>query len=141
MFCKVIEEFVDLDAYFTFCQGIKLKTRKFFEDYCPFCNCGVISKMASVHQGAFAAKKMREREEKIKASLNPMQYNTKFMDSIWGQYNRYSVHNLKKIMNERVGEYLVSPAEKIIAIPKKGEKIFSADVGSASPFALKRIYN
>lgn len=34
--------------------------------------------------------------------LNPMNYSSKYMNSIWGQYNRYSVHNLKKIMDKNV---------------------------------------
>lgn len=28
--------------------------------------------------------------------LTPLKYNSKLMNSIWGQYNRYSVHNFKK---------------------------------------------
>lgn len=27
----------------------------------------------------------------------PVKYNSKLMNSIWGLYNRYSVHNLKKV--------------------------------------------
>jgi uncharacterized phage-associated protein len=27
----------------------------------------------------------------------PAKYNSKLMNSIWGLYNRYSVHNLKKV--------------------------------------------
>lgn len=34
--------------------------------------------------------------------LNPMKYNSKMMNSIWGMYNRYSVHNLKKIMDDDI---------------------------------------
>lgn len=28
--------------------------------------------------------------------LTPLKYNSKLMNSIWGLYNRYSVHNFKK---------------------------------------------
>lgn len=81
--------------------------------------------MAAVPQGAFATKKVRRNEEKRKefhcklfstlnkisiykynplgtTELNPMNYSSKYMNSIWGQYNRYSVHNLKKIMDNTV---------------------------------------
>nr|CAD7265054.1 unnamed protein product [Timema shepardi]CAD7572114.1 unnamed protein product [Timema californicum] len=82
-------------------------------DTCAACHQ---SKMASVPQGYFATKK-------VKANMNvscmktsdryipphypamnkkdfehlPAKYNSKLMNSIWGLYNRYSVHNLKKI--------------------------------------------
>ncbi|XP_036142408.1 uncharacterized protein LOC105833686 isoform X2 [Monomorium pharaonis] len=82
--------------------------------------CG---KMASIPQGAFAVSKVRsnekhavsmsimERKDKAeekrenvfnpRCSLNgleltPLKYNSKLMNSIWGLYNRYSVHNFKK---------------------------------------------
>lgn len=29
--------------------------------------------------------------------LSPLKYNSKLMNSIWGLYNRYSPHNVKKI--------------------------------------------
>ncbi|CAG9862097.1 unnamed protein product [Phyllotreta striolata] len=119
-------------AYFLYYRILELQNDI---THCKLCDSEGAPAMATVHQGAFAAKKMREREEKIKAGLNPMQYNTKFMDSIWGQYNRYSVHNLKKIMDDRTKECFVSPAQKVA--PKNGEKIFSAD----NPFVSKRLYN
>lgn len=75
--------------------------------------------MATIPQGAFAACKVRNnneravsmREEKDRPGkesvfnsrpllegweLTPLKYNSKLMNSIWGQYNRYSVHNFKK---------------------------------------------
>jgi len=30
----------------------------------------------------------------------PVKYNSKLMNSIWGQYNRYSVHNIKQIAGD-----------------------------------------
>ena len=35
--------------------------------------------------------------------LTPLQYNSKLMNSIWGLYNRYSVHNFKKIIDANEG--------------------------------------
>uniref|UniRef100_A0A1B6LCF1 Uncharacterized protein n=1 Tax=Graphocephala atropunctata TaxID=36148 RepID=A0A1B6LCF1_9HEMI len=75
--------------------------------------------MSSIPQGAFAAFKVRQgmviekpigfekyKEEKqgihyppVNSKLvdqSPLKYNSKMMNSIWGQYNRYSVHNMKK---------------------------------------------
>lgn len=36
---------------------------------------------------------------------NPMKYNSKMMNSIWGMYNRYSVHNFKKNIDDKVGGF------------------------------------
>lgn len=75
--------------------------------------------MSTVPQAAFAVRKYRENAEKqqrtnnnnnIYADINdggvlgksPTKYSSKFMNSIWGMYNRYSVHNLKKIMDEMI---------------------------------------
>ncbi|XP_063984301.1 enoyl-CoA hydratase domain-containing protein 3, mitochondrial-like isoform X3 [Diachasmimorpha longicaudata] len=80
-------------------------------------------KMAAVPQGAFAVRKVRETHQRnvlfVKMTkkegddrdcrgggfkknltegreLTPLKYNSKLMNSIWGLYNRYSVHNFKK---------------------------------------------
>lgn len=34
--------------------------------------------------------------------MTPMKYNSKMMNSIWGMYNRYSVHNFKKNIDNKV---------------------------------------
>ncbi|XP_012228478.1 uncharacterized protein [Linepithema humile] len=91
-------------------------TELFFE------NCIDCEKMATIPQGAFAACKVRCNEERIISKstiekkertekkenifnsrpplegweLTPLKYNSKLMNSIWGLYNRYSVHNFKK---------------------------------------------
>ncbi|XP_054269231.1 uncharacterized protein LOC128990722 [Macrosteles quadrilineatus] len=74
---------------------------------------GYLFKMSSIPQGAFASFKIRQgmdgkgynklKEEKCFPPVNkklvehsPLKYNSKMMNSIWGQYNRYSVHNMKK---------------------------------------------
>ncbi|KAK4874612.1 hypothetical protein RN001_013972 [Aquatica leii] len=61
--------------------------------------------MSAVPQGAFMMKKYRENQQRNSKEqipffndnmeLNPLKYNSKMMNSIWGLYNRYSVHNLK----------------------------------------------
>lgn len=71
--------------------------------------------MTSLPQGAFAVCKIREQKSKQsqrpekhgKGSFSsyfnefnilgnlPGKYNEKFMNAIWGHYNRYSPHNIK----------------------------------------------
>lgn len=73
-----------------------------------------ISTMAAIPYGAFAACRAmkREPESDLKVSRSipayepkinrkvleytPVKYNGKMMNSIWGLYNRYSPHNIKK---------------------------------------------
>lgn len=57
--------------------------------------------MSVVPHGMLAVRKVRQNEEKIKNQEQTLfkqspQYSSKYMNSIWGMYNRYSVHNLKK---------------------------------------------
>lgn len=87
-----------------------------------FETCTGCKKMAAIPQGALTACKVRrnlerntmithpiEKKEKTGKDvlynarlsvegreLTPMKYNSKLMNSIWGLYNRYSVHNFKK---------------------------------------------
>ncbi|XP_015593847.1 uncharacterized protein LOC107267100 [Cephus cinctus] len=88
-----------------------------------FDKCLGCQRMAIVPQGAFATRKVRQNQERAfmiskmaekgsdneskgngystKSStevreLTPLKYNSKLMNSIWGLYNRYSVHNFKK---------------------------------------------
>ncbi|XP_076653644.1 uncharacterized protein LOC143359544 [Halictus rubicundus] len=87
-----------------------------------FETCTDCKKMAAIPQGAFTACKVRcnlERDSMITHSMDqkekagkealfnarlseegreptPMKYSSKLMNSIWGLYNRYSVHNFKK---------------------------------------------
>ncbi|XP_014476713.1 PREDICTED: uncharacterized protein LOC106745534 [Dinoponera quadriceps] len=93
-----------------------------------FENCIDCGKMAAIPQGAFAACKVHYNEEraismsamegKEKAGkeslfnsrpplegweLTPLKYNSKLMNSIWGLYNRYSVHNFKKNTDAKEG--------------------------------------
>lgn len=74
-------------------------------------------RMPSLPQGAFAACKLRAQNQKtLQVATNtpekpepakifnankklmdysPVKYNEKFMNAIWGHYNRYSPHNIK----------------------------------------------
>lgn len=85
-----------------------------------FENCIDCTRMSAIPQGAFAACKVRDNLERgvplshmnneevtnenlrnprpmLQAwELTPLKYNSKLMNSIWGLYNRYSVHNFKK---------------------------------------------
>lgn len=68
--------------------------------------------MPSLPQAAFAVRKIREQNSKSKKQdgsggsnsvlyqqksmeYSPVKYNEKFMNAIWGHYNRYSPHNIK----------------------------------------------
>ncbi|XP_050682361.1 uncharacterized protein LOC126977548 [Leptidea sinapis] len=71
--------------------------------------------MACIPPSAFSAGRIRETQRNMKISnikksgesreffntklmeLTPLKYNSKLMNSIWGFYNRYSPHNVKKI--------------------------------------------
>ncbi|XP_011879507.1 PREDICTED: uncharacterized protein LOC105568433 [Vollenhovia emeryi] len=88
-----------------------------------FESCIDCGKMSTIPQGAFAVWKVRSNNEHIVSmsamekkenteekkenifnsrpplegwELTPLKYNSKLMNSIWGLYNRYSVHNFKK---------------------------------------------
>ncbi|XP_076755622.1 uncharacterized protein LOC143426236 [Xylocopa sonorina] len=92
-----------------------------------FESCSDCARMAAIPQGAFAVCKVRrnlERDAMITAmerenagkenvfnmrpplegwELTPLKYNSKLMNSIWGLYNRYSVHNFKKNTDSNEG--------------------------------------
>lgn len=36
------------------------------------------------------------------ADASPEKYNEKYMNSVWGMYNKYSVHNLKRNYDNKV---------------------------------------
>ncbi|XP_017123590.1 uncharacterized protein LOC108143585 [Drosophila elegans] len=110
---------INLDQHFTECWKLSL-----LRNFDLFSLLSAISltatKMAAIPQGAFAACKIREQfneREMIVARLrsaasdkgsvdngnsltqreySPNKYNDKLMNSIWGLYNRYSPHNVKK---------------------------------------------
>lgn len=94
--------------------AIVIKLAELLFDYCYYCDFNKLIAMPAVPQGAFAACKVREQGLKIAKmqtneqdqekmfyngkylELSPLKYNSKLMNSIWGLYNRYSVHNFKK---------------------------------------------
>ncbi|KAJ8681227.1 hypothetical protein QAD02_017014 [Eretmocerus hayati] len=87
--------------------------------------CIECGKMSAIPQGAFAALHVRKnmgqdfdgsestnKKESRNCGFSPLQegreltplkYNSKLMNSIWGLYNRYSVHNFKKIDANDIG--------------------------------------
>lgn len=89
------------------------------------CACIDYIKMPSLPQGAFAACKLREQlDSKTDAGgsdqsstpklfyankklmeYSPVKYNEKFMNAIWGHYNRYSPHNIKSNDAAGVGTF------------------------------------
>ncbi|KAK3911762.1 AP-1 complex subunit mu [Frankliniella fusca] len=62
------------------------------------------NEMSAIPQGVLAvravaannAKKPEAIRSEIAFEHPPLKYNSKLMNSIWGLYNRYSVHNFKK---------------------------------------------
>ncbi|CAB3371552.1 Hypothetical predicted protein [Cloeon dipterum] len=95
-------------------------------DYCSEIKTSTTLAMASIPQGAFATFKIRanlsqkedwnKREDDSKKPKDknysypkfgqelldalPVKYNGKLMNSIWGQYNKYSVHNFKQMKGD-----------------------------------------
>ncbi|XP_026495591.1 uncharacterized protein LOC113400285 [Vanessa tameamea] len=87
------------------------KYNNIFFTVCKVCE----ETMASIPPSAFSAGRIRETQRDMKVSnikkgvepqkyfhtklmeLTPLKYNSKLMNSIWGFYNRYSPHNVKKI--------------------------------------------
>ncbi|CAH2043742.1 unnamed protein product, partial [Iphiclides podalirius] len=88
-----------------------LKSENILLNLCKACE----TNMASIPPSAFSAGRIREAERNMKISnidkgnpsskvfninateLTPLKYNSKLMNSIWGFYNRYSPHNVKKV--------------------------------------------
>ncbi|KAK2581053.1 hypothetical protein KPH14_006096 [Odynerus spinipes] len=119
-----------------------------------FESCAGCRKMAALPQAAFAASKVRcnqkrdnnmisaiEGKEKAGKEytyngrfylkgweLTPLKYNSKLMNSIWGLYNRYSVHNFKK--NTDADEGLLATVWK--RVYSNPSSVMSASVVSAS---------
>ncbi|XP_035444203.1 uncharacterized protein LOC118272019 [Spodoptera frugiperda] len=99
-------------------NGLKIETlsnltlETIFFNLCKACQ---IKSMASIPPSAFSAGRIRDTQRDMKISkeftgnqstkffnttlmeLTPLKYNSKLMTSIWGDYNRYSPHNVKKI--------------------------------------------
>ncbi|XP_050311549.1 uncharacterized protein LOC126747096 [Anthonomus grandis grandis] len=75
---------------------------------CAVCQKNRIAVDMSVPQAAFAVKKLRKNTEKREEQFfhgshikeETSRYNSKYMNSIWGMYNRFSCHNLKKVIGD-----------------------------------------
>ncbi|XP_063829597.1 uncharacterized protein LOC135078928 [Ostrinia nubilalis] len=108
------------------------------------CKACQINTMSAFPPSAFSAARIRETQrdrdmklannmKKVNDStkffetafgeLSPLKYNSKLMNSIWGLYNRYSPHNVKKINEAFVfnGDLQQSAANSI----KNGEAVIS----------------
>ncbi|KAJ0174614.1 hypothetical protein K1T71_009722 [Dendrolimus kikuchii] len=99
-------------------DGLKIEAlntitlQNIFSKLCKACQ---LNTMAAIPPAAFIAGRIREAESNMKVSkpskgggfgkffdrnlteLLPLKYNSKMMNSIWGLYNRYSPHNVKKV--------------------------------------------
>ncbi|KMY95134.1 uncharacterized protein LOC6735272 [Drosophila simulans] len=120
MLLQQCEKIINLDQHFTECWNTSpLRNFDFIISLLSVISLSVV-KMAAIPQGAFAACKIREQfneRELIIARMrsaaadkgsvdngnaatqreySPNKYNDKLMNSIWGLYNRYSPHNVKK---------------------------------------------
>lgn len=96
-----------------------------------------VDKMPSLPQAAFAVCKVREQNSKSSKSQGgidgsnsivynqklleylPVKYNEKFMNAIWGHYNRYSPHNIKS-------------NDAAVAISKNGKELMLAAKNAAA---------
>ncbi|CAH0725715.1 unnamed protein product, partial [Brenthis ino] len=94
-----------------FIEALSVISKGIFLKVCKACQ----ENMASIPPSAFSARRIRETQRDMKVSnikkgteppqyfhtklteLTPLKYNSKLMNSIWGFYNRYSPHNVKKI--------------------------------------------
>ncbi|EDV55225.1 uncharacterized protein LOC6547408 [Drosophila erecta] len=109
----------NLDQHFAECWNTSLLRNLDFISLLSFISLSV-AEMAAIPQGAFAACKIREQFNERELTIarlrsaaadkgsvdngnaltqreySPNKYNDKLMNSIWGLYNRYSPHNVKK---------------------------------------------
>ncbi|XP_055528388.1 uncharacterized protein LOC129720743 [Wyeomyia smithii] len=111
---------------------------------------GINSRMASLPQAAFAVHKLRkpkaekdltvarlsmEKQESPRYTnnqtldLSPVKYSDKFMNSIWGLYNRYSPHNFKK-NNGADLQYFSMPQPFAVACAASEKNSSEAPTGS-----------
>lgn len=102
--------------------------------------------MPSLPQAAFAVCKIREQGSKSSKSQDgsggsnpivynqqileylPVKYNEKFMNAIWGHYNRYSPHNIKSndaaIASSTSGKELMAAAATAAAASIQQQSFF-----------------
>ncbi|KAK9711563.1 hypothetical protein QE152_g25405 [Popillia japonica] len=107
-------------------------------EYCSHCGCS-FAEMSTIGHAAFAVCKVRQNNEKMVIKMqsielekdkfydeqhnmepNPMKYNSKMMNSIWGMYNRYSVHNFKKNIDDKVGGFAANQQSQSVGPAASG---------------------
>lgn len=94
--------------------------------------------MPSLPQAAFAVCKIREQNarstERDDGDLlqmmdaKPVKYNEKYMNAIWGHYNRYSPHNIKS-------------NDAAIAISKNGTNMIRLAISAAASIPTKSVFS
>ncbi|XP_058837574.1 uncharacterized protein LOC131693628 [Topomyia yanbarensis] len=118
--------------------------------YTLFLQRGKLDRMASLPQAAFAVHKLRkprtdqeltvarramDKQEMPRyfnnqtLDLTPVKYSDKFMNSIWGLYNRYSPHNFKKNNGSDV-QYFSMPQPFAVACAASDKNRSEAPTGS-----------
>ncbi|XP_039756723.1 uncharacterized protein LOC120631301 [Pararge aegeria] len=128
--------------------------RDLFVKVCKVCE----DNMASIPPSAFSAGRIRETQRDMKVStikkgteqtqyfrtklmeLSPLKYNSKYMNSIWGWYNRFSPHNVKKVndaftFNEELQQSAANSSiknEPMITLPgAKLDNVWSINVSQS----------
>lgn len=100
--------------------------------------------MPSLPQAAFAVCKIREQNSRSKSPSKsqdgtnggvyqtwddlPVKYNEKFMNAIWGHYNRYSPHNIKS-------------NDAAIAISSNGKNLVQAAANAAASIQQQSLHS
>ncbi|KAL0821808.1 hypothetical protein ABMA28_005219 [Loxostege sticticalis] len=128
-----IEKFYALtitNILFNLCKACQLKTMSAFP---PSAFSAGRIRETQRDRDMKLAKNMNKPNESSKffettfAELSPLKYNSKLMNSIWGLYNRYSPHNVKKVNEAFVfnGDLQPSAANPT----KKGDAVISLPSG------------
>ncbi|KAI4456383.1 hypothetical protein MML48_8g00004980 [Holotrichia oblita] len=114
-------------------------TRSIANDWMRDCGCS-FAEMSTIGHAAFAVCKVRQNNEKMITKMQsidlekdkfydeqhntqqytPMKYNSKMMNSIWGMYNRYSVHNFKKNIDHKIGGFAASQQSQSVGPAASG---------------------
>ncbi|XP_044740615.1 uncharacterized protein LOC123301781 [Chrysoperla carnea] len=119
-----------------FCMRIKILIEVF--EICSDC-LKLNGRMSTIVPGAYCTRKVRENEMYLSkmspkdnnqkyeypdsrlTELSPLKYNSKLMNSIWGLYNRYSVHNFKQ--NTDANQHILNGEQQkkeIVVTPTNG---------------------
>lgn len=112
------------------------------EIFFNLCKGCVAAAMSCVPPSAFSAGRIREATRDMKSppgksttespikyfhtkfmELSPLKYNSKLMNSIWGFYNRYSPHNVKKVSEPGAPSGEMQPSAAIS--PNKSEPVLN----------------